>query len=311
MDTRLGSGPRRVLYLTLSWISGFTAAAPTAQAGTIRAALVRDTYLIGEPVIIQVTVLEDGVDLGIVEGSRNTHFRAYRNLDAHLLHGDTVVAKAMLAGGSLDQSLARSNRATGTFMGVFGNVSANQGERATFRLWSTPGEYSVVVSPESRPDQCSTRLTISLRDSLPSEQPIIKLLESAGVDLPWALYGMPHTSDAIDAFEQIAANYRGTRFANYANAGLLLAKAAEPRSPGKDGSEASVSTVASDLLDVARLFESGHPLRNRALLLASSIDRLEGRFDRALVTLQTLVGETKDDWYRTTTEERLTETRKR
>ena len=80
---------------------------------TIRASLPQVNLAVGDPVIIQVSVSLDSQARALDTSVRAKLSSKYRNLELQLLDGDRPVARAMLMGGQLDQSLMQRGEAMG------------------------------------------------------------------------------------------------------------------------------------------------------------------------------------------------------
>lgn len=266
-----------------------------AFADSLTVELVKDTYYLFEPIIVNVTLhLEEPfvkVRDDPVEATRQD-LRLRRHLYVQVEDGQGTACEIWLGRVfHATESIQRDFQAT--IFVLVGTMMGPQRGESVFRFWKTPGNYTlVVVDRDNRLESKEVPITILA----PEDDAITasELFQSGGLATWLGLYAGEDGERAQPLFERLAREHPTTIYGKYARMALALLRADNLRNRRVKAEPGTYPGLAKELKVVITLFEPGHPLRSRTLWHLARTQQAPSVAGDPEETMRQLLGETND-----------------
>jgi hypothetical protein len=268
--------------------------ASRAGGDSLRARVYQDSYLLFEPLVVEVTLhLDEPFMPGMedpykaLEQLRRLHRRLYVELRDN--EGEKA-SKTLLCGAEFLPSEDRRSefRTTGL---AFPQTPDRGGD---FVPWEGTGSFLLVVRDyEHRLE--SNAMPVSIRSPAGSEGQAAQIFRKGSPEVAKALLQSDGGNSARGVLERLAHEYSDTLYGKYAFASLALIRWNNTRREHNDkGGQEIWGPVAEELAKAATAFEAPHPVRARVLFELARAQGLAGHRSEARRTAETLSSEFPD-----------------
>ena len=286
---------RRIDRLTGRGLSALVLAISTmsADADSLTIALHRDTVLLYEPLVVQVTLT---LDEPFIPNAQDPHEalkqlgRLRRRLYIELREpGAEKMSEGFLAYIAFPRAEepTRGFRATG--LGFLGRDE--QGGEG-FAHWKNPGDYVVVVTDKENRLE-SNEIAVTLRTPKGTDLEAARIFQAGGLDAMNLIVQQEYSrKETLVGFQRLARDYSETPYGKYAMVSLALIRWKNTFARHNVNGEASVwIPVVAELKEAAKSFDGSHPLRGQALFQLARAQVLAGSISQARHTAVTLCAE--------------------